>query len=261
MENIISAGQNTARRAPKDVRVLLACEESQAVCIEFHKLGFDAYSCDILPCSGGHPEWHIQGDVLPFLRQDWDLVIAFPPCTHLCSSGARYFAAKRADGRQQQGINFFMQFTNLKCPWGIENPVGIMSSIYRKPNQIIQPWQFGHRDSKATCLWINKLPSLISTAIVEPVWCENLTAKGKRTSASHNRPRWENQTPSGQNKLGPSPERAKLRSRTYSGIAKAMAEQWGAHVLCDKGPAQNVKETAPDLFDGAHITGGPIAGN
>jgi len=92
MENILSAGQNTARRAPGNIRVLLACEESQAVCIEFRKLGFDAYSCDILPCSGGHPEWHIQGDVLPLLKQEWDLVVAFPPCTHLCLSGAPHFA-------------------------------------------------------------------------------------------------------------------------------------------------------------------------
>jgi hypothetical protein len=218
--------ENIINRDPKDIRVLAACEESQAVCVEFRKLGFDAYSCDIEPCSGGHREWHIQADVSKVLLCQWDIVIAFPPCTHLCSSGARHFAAKRADGRQQQGIDFFMQFTKLTCLWAIENPVGIMSSMYRKPDQIIQPWQFGHRDSKATCLWLNGLPNLVPTAIVEPVWCENLTSKGKKTSASHNRPRWENQTPSGQNKLGPSPERAKLRSKTYSGIAEAMASQW-----------------------------------
>jgi hypothetical protein len=242
-QNIIGAGQDTAHRAPKDIKILAACEESQAVCIAFRALGFDAYSCDIQPCSGGHDERHLQADISKVLEfHKWDLVIAFPPCTHLCSSGARHFAAKRADGRQQQGIDFFMRFTKLDCRWAIENPVGIMSSLYRRPNQIIQPWQFGHRDSKATCLWLNGLPSLVPTAIVEPVWCENLTAKGKKTSASHNRPRWENQTPSGQNKLGPSPERAKLRAKTYPGIAKAMAEQWGAHVLCANSPAQNAEE-------------------
>jgi hypothetical protein len=260
--DIIGAGQDTAHRAPKDIKVLAACEESQAVCIAFRSCGFDAYSCDILPCSGDRPEWHIQDDIVMLLEEKWDLVIAFPPCTHLCSSGARHFAEKRADGRQQRGIEFFMQFTELKCFWAIENPVGIMSSMYRKPDQIIQPWQFGHRDSKATCLWLNGLPNLVPTAIVEPVWCENLTAKGKKTSASHNRPRWENQTPSGQNKLGPSPERAKLRAKTYPGIAAAMASQWGPHVLCSGSPAQNTVEichTAPnsgrdaiplDIFEG-----------
>lgn len=215
------------RKARKTVRILVACEESQAVTIAFRERGHEAYSCDILPCSGGHPEWHYQGDVVPVLSEKWDMVIAFPPCTHLCSSGARHFAAKRADGRQQQGIAFFMQFTGLSCLWAIENPVGIMSSHYRKPNQIIQPWQFGHRDSKATCLWLNGLPALVPTNIVEPVWCETVTAKGKKTSLSHNKPRWENQTPSGQNKLGPSPQRAMLRAKTYQGIAQAMAEQWG----------------------------------
>jgi hypothetical protein len=208
------------------MKILVACEESQAVTIEFRKLGHDAFSCDIEPCSGGHPEWHIQDDVTPLLQKSWDMVIAFPPCTHLCSSGARHFATKRADGRQQQGVDFFMMFTRLDCPFAIENPVGIMSTVYRKPDQIIQPWQFGHRDSKATCLWLNKLPALKPTKIVEPVWHENLTSKCKRTSKSHNKPRYDNQTPSGQNKLGPSPERAKLRAKTYHGIAMAMAEQW-----------------------------------
>ena len=107
------------------MRVLIACEESQTVCKEFRALGHEAFSCDIQECSGGHPEWHIQGDVIPLLHQEWDMIIAFPPCTHLCVSGARYFEEKRKDGRQQEGIDFFMEFTKLQCKWAIENPVGI----------------------------------------------------------------------------------------------------------------------------------------
>jgi hypothetical protein len=187
-------------------RVLIACEESQAVTIAFRKIGIAAYSCDILPCSGGHPEWHIQQDVYYVLKEPWDAVIAFPPCTDLAVSGARWFAEKRADGRQQRSIDFFMQFTSLTCPWAIENPVGIMSTNYRKPDQIIQPWQFGHGETKATCLWLNKLPELKPTNIVE----------GREQRI------W---------KMPPSKDRAKLRSKTYSGVAQAMAEQWGKYLL------------------------------
>jgi len=187
-------------------KVLIACEESQAVTIEMRKLGIEAYSCDILPPSGGHPEWHLQQDVIPLLKQEWDMVIAFPPCTHLAVSGARWFKEKRADGRQQKAIDFFMQFTKLKCPWAIENPIGIMSTIYRKPDQIIQPWQFVHGETKATCLWLHSLPLLKPTKIVE----------GREHRI------W---------KMPPSPDRAKLRSKTYPGIAKAMAEQWGRYFL------------------------------
>lgn len=181
--------------------VLVACEESQAVTIELRKLGIEAYSCDILPCSGGHPEWHIEGNVLPLLKDNWDMVIAFPPCTDLAVSGARWFPEKRANGSQQKSIDFFLQFTKLKCKWGIENPIGVMSSLYRKPDQIIQPWMFGHGETKATCLWLNGLPSLVPTEIVE----------GREQRI------W---------KLPPSENRAKLRSKTYQGIASAMAEQW-----------------------------------
>lgn len=192
------------------MRVLLACEESQAVCKEFRALGHEAYSCDILPCSGGHPEWHIQGDVLPLLKQDWDLVIAFPPCTHLAVSGAAWFEQKRKDGRQQHGIDFFMEFTKLQCPYAIENPVGIMSSIWRKPDQIIQPYQFGHPESKATCLWLNKLPVLKETDNVKEYWQTLPKNKAQRLHY-----------------LPPGPDRAKQRSKTFPGIAKAMAQQWG----------------------------------
>ncbi len=181
--------------------ILVACEESQAVTIACRNLGVEAYSCDIEPCSGGHPEWHIQGDVVPLLSETWDIVIAFPPCTHLCVSGARWFREKQADGRQQQAIEFFLQFTRLSCPWAIENPVGIMSSHYRKPDQIIQPWQFGHGEVKATCLWLNRLPLLDPTDIVD----------GRKPVVHH---------------MGPIPERSKLRSKTYPGIARAMAAQW-----------------------------------
>jgi len=185
------------------MKVLIACEESQAVTIEMRKLGIEAYSCDIEPCSGGHPEWHLQQDVIPLLEEDWDMITAFPPCTHLAVSGAAWFKQKRADGRQQQGIDFFMKFTNCKCKRiAIENPVGIMSTYWRKPDQIIQPYEFGHPEKKATCLWVKGLPLLKSTNIV----------------SGRNQSIW---------KMPPSKERAKIRSKTFPGIAKAMAEQWG----------------------------------
>lgn len=184
------------------MRVLVACEESQAVTIELRKLGHEAYSCDIEPCSGGHHEWHLQQDVSQLLNQHWDMIIAFPPCTHLASSGARYFEQKRKDGRQKQGIDFFLQIANANCERiAIENPIGIMSTLFRKPDQIIHPWQFGHGETKATCLWLKGLPVLIPTEIVE----------------GRNERIW---------RMPPSPDRSKLRSKTYPGIAKAMAEQW-----------------------------------
>ena len=193
------------------MRVLVACEESQMVTVALRERGHEAYSCDLLPASGGHPEWHLQGDVLGLL-EGWDMVLAFPPCTHLAVSGARYFAVKRADGRQQEAIAFFMALANADSPRvAVENPIGIMSSLWRRPDQIIQPWMFGHPESKATCLWLRGLPSLDPTNVLPLPECGH----------------WENQTPSRQNKLGWSPERARLRSKTYEGIACAMAEQWG----------------------------------
>ena len=191
------------------MKVLVACEESQAVTIEFRKLGHEAYSCDILDCSGGHPEWHIKDDIDNVLYNstysgynNWDLVIAFPPCTDLASSGARWFKEKIKDGRQQKSIDFFMKFVDCCDKVAIENPIGIMSNKYRKPDQIIQPWQFGHGETKATCLWLKNLPKLEPTNIVE----------GREQKI------W---------RMSPSKDRAKLRSKTYKGIAKAMAEQWG----------------------------------
>ena len=166
------------------------------------RLGHEAYSCDIIPCSGGHPEWHLQVDALELLKMKWDMLIAFPPCTNLAVSGARYFREKQADGRQQASVEFFMQFVNADCKRiAIENPIGIMSTRYRKPDQIIQPWQFGHGETKATCLWLKGLPKLQPTDIVE----------GREQRV------W---------KMPPSPERAKLRSVTYLGVARAMADQW-----------------------------------
>lgn len=199
------------------MKVLVACEESQAVTKEMRKRGIEAYSCDIEPCSGGHPEWHLQQDVIPLLDQTWDMLIAFPPCTHLACSGAAWFKQKRADGRQQLAIDFFMAFANAKCNRiAIENPVGIMSSIWRKPDQIIQPFEYGDPFSKRTCLWLKNLPTLIPTNVVE---------KGEhiRFSSGKSMPKWYADA----FKLPPK-ERASLRSKTFPGIAKAMAEQWGS---------------------------------
>lgn len=198
------------------MKILIACEESQEVCKAFRELGHEAFSCDVLSCSGGHPEWHLQEDVEPLLEKEWDMILAFPPCTHLAVSGAKHFAKKIADGRQQQGIDFFMLFANTNCDKiMIENPVGIMSSKWRKPDQIIQPYQFGHKVQKTTCLWLKNLPKLIPTNIVE---------KGEFTTfkSGKKHPKWYAEAL----KLPPK-ERSIVRSKTFPGVAKAMAEQWG----------------------------------
>lgn len=204
------------------MRILVACEESQAVTIELRKLGHEAYSCDILECSGGHPEWHLQQDVIPLLKEKWDMIIAFPPCTHLAVSGARHFAEKIADGRQQEGIDFFMLFANADCERiAIENPVGIMSSKWRKPDQIIQPWQFGNKFQKSTCLWLKGLPKLEPTNIVEKGEFIYFTSK---KGVEKKQPKWYFDA---LQNAKTAEERAKIRSKTFPGIAKAMAEQWG----------------------------------
>jgi site-specific DNA-cytosine methylase len=169
----------------------------------FGGLGHDVVSCDLLPSMDNSLDHHC-GDVTPLLLHgQWDMVIAFPPCTHLSSSGARWFKEKQADGRQQEAIDFFMMFAGLDCPrTAIENPIGIMSTRYRKPDQIIHPWMFGHGETKATCLWLKGLPPLRPTDIVE----------GREQRI------W---------KMGPSEDRAIKRSLTYQGIADAMAQQWG----------------------------------
>ncbi len=198
------------------MKILVACEESQTVTQEFRNLGHEAFSCDIEPCGGEHPEWHIQEDVTLVLEQNWDMIVAFPPCTHLAGSGARWFEQKILDGRQKQGIDFFMLFANHNCKKiCIENPVGIMSSEWRKPDQIIQPYEFGEPFSKKTCLWLKGLPKLVST---------NLVDRGEyiKYPSGKQLPKWYADA----YKLSPK-ERAKVRSRTFKGIAKAMAEQWG----------------------------------
>lgn len=194
------------------MKILVACEESQAVTIELRRLGHEAYSCDLIPCSGGHPEWHLQVDALELLKMKWDMILAFPPCTNLAVSGARHFAEKIADGRQQASIDFFMKFANADCDRiAIENPVGIMSTHFRKPDQIINPWQFGHPETKKTCLWLKNLPPLKET---NNVYEDMMTLPLKERSRIH----W----------MGSG--HAKERSKTYPGIAKAMAEQWAGPV-------------------------------
>ena len=191
------------------MKVLIACEYSGAVRDAFIAQGHDAISCDLVPTDALGP--HYQGDVRDIIEDGFDLMVAHPPCTHLAVSGARWFKDKQVE--QAEALDFVRLL--LSAPIGkiaLENPISIISSRIRKPNQIIQPWQFGHPESKSTCLWLKNLPKLIPTDILP------LPASG----------RWSNQTPSGQNKLGPSPDRWKERSKTYQGIAEAMAQQWGA---------------------------------
>jgi hypothetical protein len=207
------------------MRILLACEESQAVTKEFRNMGIEAYSCDILNQSGGHPEWHIKGNVLEVINGGWDCMIAFPPCTDLAMSGAKHFEQKRKDGRQQKSIEFFMTLVNAPIQFiAIENPIGVMSSFYRKPDQIINPFDFNDPARKPTCLWLKNLPKLKSINFGEaPLFGETLnkgefhTTKGGKTL-----PKWYN--------LPPSQDRAKIRSKTFPGIAKAMATQWGNYL-------------------------------
>lgn len=183
------------------MRVLVACEYSGRVRDAFIRAKHDAMSCDILPTDAPGP--HYMGDVRDVLHDGWDMLIGHPPCTDLAVSGARHFAAKRADGRQQASIDFFMLLANAPIERiALENPVCIMSSVWRKPDQIIQPWQFGHGETKSTCLWLKNLPLLTPTNIVDG-----------RENRVHRMP--------------PSPDRWKLRSTTYQGIADAMAAQWG----------------------------------
>lgn len=184
------------------LRVLIACEYSGAVRDAFIRAGHEAMSCDLLPADSAGP--HYQGDVFDVIDYPWDIMIAHPPCTHLSVSGSRHFEAKRMDGRQQSAVSFFMALVRRSAHipmTAIENPVCIMSSLYRKPDQIIQPWQFGHGETKATCLWLKGLQRLVPTDIVEG-----------REARIHRMP--------------PSADRWKLRSTTYSGIAAAMASQW-----------------------------------
>lgn len=193
------------------MRVLIACEFSGTVRDAFAARGHDAWSCDLLPTE--KPGQHVTGDVLGVLNDGWDLMIAHPPCTYLCSSGLHW--NKRVPGRDiltQDALQFVLALMNAPVPKiALENPIGCISTKYRKPDQVIQPWMFGHDASKATCLWLKGLPKLVPT---------NELPGGRKA-------RRANQTASGQNKLAPSPDRWKLRSVTYQGIAGAMAAQWG----------------------------------
>ena len=218
------------------MKVLVACEESQEVCKAFRAKGHEAYSCDLQECSGGHPEWHYTGDVLPLLNGnvtfltdgggtavidgEWDLIIAHPPCTDLAVSGARWFPEKQKDFRQQKACVFFMYFALAHCKKiAVENPIGIMSNCYRKPDQIIQPYEYGHPVRKATCLWLCGLPKLEPTDIVSTTEDKNGFSIGGAMRYAYD----EN------GKILPwnDPRTAKIRSKTFTGIAKAMAEQWG----------------------------------
>ncbi len=207
------------------LKILVACEESQAVTKHLRALGHEAFSCDILPCSGGHPEWHYQQDVFEVIEKGWDMMIAFPPCTHLASSGARHFKQKIADGRQQQGIDFFMKLVNVDIDRiAIENPIGVMSTKYRKPDQIIQPYQFGDKAQKSTCLWLKNLPKLESTDVVDKgEFFEFISKKGvkKRMPMWYYKALQDAKTPQ---------QRSTLRSKTFDGIAMAMATQWTSDV-------------------------------
>lgn len=185
------------------MKVLVACEFSGTVRDAFQRAGHEAWSCDVLPAENGGR--HIQKDVRLVLSDGWDLMVAHPPCTHLAVSGSRWFEEKRANGEQQAAIDFFLTLARAPIPRiAIENPVCIMSSVWREPDQVIQPWQFGHGETKATCLWLKGLPHLVPTQIVPG-----------RHPRIHLMP--------------PGPDRWKERSRTYEGIAQAMADQWGGY--------------------------------
>ena len=202
------------------MKILVACEESQAVTIELRKLGHEAYSCDIIPCSGGHPEWHLQVDALELLKMKWDMIIAHPPCTYLTNAGARHLwkGHQLNQERYEKGLEakkFFMAFLNADCPRiAVENP--IPSKVFELPKytQTVQPYEYGHPYTKKTCLWLKGLPELVPTDVVEPVatWCPSGSYSGKH----------------GDKHRGMfTTDRARNRSKTFPGIAKAMADQWG----------------------------------
>lgn len=202
------------------MRILVACEESQIVCMAFRKRGHEAYSCDIQDCSGGHPEWHIKDDVLKHLDDGWDMMIAFPPCTHLCSSGAQYWGEKQRDNRQQKAIVFFMRLLGADIPKiAIENPAGIMSSVFRKPDQYIHPFMFGDPYLKRTGLWLKHLNKIIPTNIVTPLahWHGGCRRGGATKDGTRTPCKLPTALMYGE----------KARSKTFQGIADAMAEQWG----------------------------------
>ena len=211
------------------MKILVACEESQAITKEFRALGHEAYSCDILPCTGGHPEWHLEGDVFGFIDQGWDLMVAHPPCTYLSVSGARHLYNK--DGsknlerykNQREALDFVERLMSCDIPRiAIENPVSVISSQIRKPDQIVQPWMFGDSASKTTCLWLKNLPKLVATNVVDKgefkEWIDKKSGKMKRQATWYYDALINAKTPE---------ERRSLRSKTFKGIAQAIASQWG----------------------------------
>lgn len=225
--------------------ILIACEESQEICKAFRVLGHNAFSCDIIEPSGGHPEWHILGDCLPYINGNckfktmdnqeheisgtWDLLIAHPPCTRLAVSGNRWYnverygdAARQKLKEREEAADFFMKFINADCPHiAVENPIGVMNTRYRKPNQIIQPYWFGHPVSKSTCLWLKNLPLLEPTNMVEP---EKIHSKGASGGYSGNS--WQVYDENGKVLKYNDPRTAAARSKTFPGVAAAIAEQW-----------------------------------
>ena len=224
---------------PQDIKILIACEESQAICIEFRKLGFEAYSCDLLPCSGGHPEWHFQQDVFEVIDKGWDLMIAHPPCTMIAGSSVQWlshpddknlpFDERRPHPKypnrrndMAESIEFVKKLYNSNIKRvAIENPVGLLGTKWRKSDQIIQPYYFGDEATKTTCLWLKNLPTLRYT---------NVVGKGERTvfSSGKSHPKWYAEAlASAKTKQ----ERQTLRSKTFPGIAEAIATQWGSFLL------------------------------
>ena len=211
------------------MKILVACEESQAITKEFRALGHEAYSCDILPCTGGHPEWHLEGDVFGFIDQGWDLMVAHPPCTFLSVSGARHLYNKDGSKNlaryqsQREALDFVQKLMDCDIPRiAIENPVSVISSQIRKPDQIVQPWMFGDSASKTTCLWLKNLPKLVATNVVDKgdfkEWIDKKSGKVKRQATWYYDALINAKSPE---------ERRSLRSKTFKGIAQAIASQWG----------------------------------
>ena len=211
------------------MKILVACEESQAITKEFRALGHEAYSCDILPCTGGHPEWHLEGDVFGFINQGWDLMVAHPPCTFLSVSGARHLYNKDGTANRERyenqfkALEFVKKLMDADIPRiAIENPVSVISTKIRKPNQIVQPWMFGDSASKTTCLWLKNLPKLVATNVVDKgdfkEWIDKKSGKVKRQATWYYDALINAKSPE---------ERRSLRSKTFKGIAQAIASQWG----------------------------------
>ena len=211
------------------MKILVACEESQAITKEFRALGHEAYSCDILPCTGGHPEWHLEGDVFEFIDQGWDLMVAHPPCTFLSVSGARHLYNKDGTANreryenQYKALEFVKKLMDADIPRiAIENPVSVISTKIRKPDQIVQPWMFGDSASKTTCLWLKNLPKLVATNVVDKgdfkEWIDKKSGKVKRQATWYYDALINAKSPE---------ERRSLRSKTFKGIAQAIASQWG----------------------------------